>query len=230
MRGRGQLAGRLIAVVGVFGHAAGDHLVETHRNGRVDIGGFGRPVVAGDRGPARQALVEHGGQGVDVGAGIGVVGASRCHAEIDHVHECAAHQQVRRLHIAVHQPGHVGGFQSGGGLHDDPRRHRRVHGPVAVQQILHGDAVDDGGHHQIEPPVDVAGVVDRDDVRIVEPGRNGHFPPEPLLVAGLGNQLGQQDLDGHVAAHHRVVGLVHRAGAARPQHLEQPIAPEGLAL
>ena len=132
MRGSGQLAGRLITVIGVFGHTARDHRVESRRNRRVDFrgfaGGFGRRWTS----RTGQALVEHSGQSVDVGADVGGIGASRCGSEIDQVHEGAANQQTRGLYIAVHHPGHVGGFQRRRDLHDYSRRHRRGRWAVAA--------------------------------------------------------------------------------------------------
>ena len=132
MRGSGQLAGRLITVIGVFGHAARDHPVESRRNRRVDISRFGRPVLARNGGLTGQALIQHSGQSVDIGADVGGIAARRCGSEIDQVHERAAHQQTRGFDIAMHQPSHVGGFQRRGNLHDYPRRHRRVRWAIAA--------------------------------------------------------------------------------------------------
>ena len=145
MRGSGQLAGRLITVIGVFGHPVRDHRVESRRNRRVDVGGFGGrfgrrktsrngglPRFCPTGGLTGQALVEHGGQSVDVGADVGRIAARRCGSEIDQVDGGAAHQQTRGLDIAVHQASHVSGFQRRGDLHDYPRRHRRVRWAIAA--------------------------------------------------------------------------------------------------
>ena len=58
---------------------------------------------------------------------------------------------------------------------------------------MHIDTVDDR-HHQIQPTVDFAGVMNRDDVRFGQPGGDVGFTTKPLPITGFGAQLGESTL------------------------------------
>ena len=77
---------------------------------------------------------------------------------------------------------------------------------------MHVDAVDHR-HHQKQPAVDLPGVMDRDDVRLGQPGRGVGLATKALAITRLGAQFGGQNFDGHIAVDHRVVGLVNPAHA-----------------
>ena len=98
-------------------------------------------------------------------------------------------------------------------------------GPSRCSRLVHVDAVDDR-HHQIQPAVDLAGVMDRDDVRLGQPGRGVGLAAKPLAIPRLGAQLGGQHLDGHIAVDHGVVGLINLAHAALADHRQQPVTPK----
>jgi hypothetical protein len=49
----------------------------------------------------------------------------------------------------------------------------------------------------VEPAVDLAEVVDRDDVRVLQPRRAVGFAPEPGPEALVAGQVGLQDLQRH---------------------------------
>ena len=119
------------------GRAAGDHVADRDLFERA----AGEGLFAG------QALVEHAGQGVDVGAGVDLAGAETLgghvrpradgrvlrrqpgvvggagDAEVDEVREVVGvHQDVGRFDVAMHQPGLMGAVQSPRDLVDE--RHR----------------------------------------------------------------------------------------------------------
>jgi hypothetical protein len=246
--GGGQLAGALIALVRVFGHARRDDLVEPGRDGGPQTGGFGRvesqvpgdllfDAVPGKGCDTGQTLVEHTRQRVDVGAGISGAGgeALRGHVrsgvvgdtEVDQIHEIVTgHQRVGGFDVAVHQPGFMGGIQRGRELLDHCHGPLGAHRPVTFEQTVHVDAVDQR-HHQIQLPVIVfPGVMDRDDVRFGQPGGGVGLAAKPFPIPRLVAQLGGQHLDRHVAADHGVVGFVHLAHAALTDQRQQPEAAE----
>ena len=101
-------------------------------------------------------------------------------------------QHVGRLDVPVHQIVLVGGVERRGHLADDrpdPVRGQRAlplqqRADVAALHVAHGDK---------EGAVGLAGLVDRDDVRVVNRGRRPRLADEPLPEPGvLGQRRGEQ--------------------------------------
>ena len=143
---------------------------------RVDVGA--RIITVGG-----EPLGRHVGQGADRGAGAGELGrlGRTRDPEVDEVREIVlCHEDVRWFDVAVHQPDAVGCAERGGDLFDDRdgalRRHRAV-----GYQLIDGLAVDQP-HRDVEAAVDLAEIVDRDDVGLVQAGRCLRLPAEPGLV------------------------------------------------
>ena len=158
----------------------------------------------------------------------GVVGGAR-DAEVDEVREVVVvHQDVGRFDVAVHQPGLVGVVQRRRDLLDDRHRARRVE-RSGVEQGLQVDAVDQP-HGHVQATVDLADVVDRHDVGIVQACRGAGLAAEPLLEIGVLGEVGEQHLQRHDAVDGGVVGAPHLAHAAAAQQLDQPVAAERRAL
>ena len=92
-------------------------------------------------------------------------------------------QHVARLHVAVHEAARVGGVEC---VRDLARRSRprapASSAPSRAQQRLEVGPVD-VAHRDEQAPVDLAGLVDRDDVRVVEAGREPRLPQQPLAEA-----------------------------------------------
>ena len=84
-------------------------------------------------------------------------------------------QDVGRLDVAVHEAAPVRRVERAGDLAEQRQRARRANEAVALEQRLQIAALD-VAHRQEELPVLLAGLVDRDDVRVVERGG------EPRLV------------------------------------------------
>ena len=100
--------------------------------------------------------------------------------EIDQVGEVfVVEQDVRRLDVAVQQANLMGGMQCLGDLADDVHRTRGVERPVG-QHRLQVTALDQA-HVDVELTLDFAVVVNRNDVRVIQPRRGVGFPAESLL-------------------------------------------------
>ena len=76
-------------------------------------------------------------------------------------------------------------------------------------------------HHVVEQAVDVARVVQRQDVRMVQPGGDVDLAEEPL-PADRGGDLGVEDLDRDAAVVLLVLGQVDRGHPAAAQQARSP--------
>ncbi len=129
-------------------------------------------------------------------------------AEIHQIGEVIrGEQHVLGLDIAVHQAVGVRGVQGRGHLRDDRDRPVRGQGAIGAQQFLDAGALDQT-HVDEQDAVDLAEIVDRDHVRLLQAGRHPGLTPEPLLKTRVRGDLGTQQLDGHHAFLDRVVGPV----------------------
>ena len=156
----------------------------------------GQLGVAGERRLAGQALVEdaaervHVGPAVDLaaldllGRGIGGraerepasrrwsrVGEAPRQAEVGQIDVLVlVEEHVRRLDVPVHEPARVRGVERGRDLGADRDGALRLEAPLALQQRLELAPLD-VAHGDVQLAVDLAGVVDRDDVGMLQRGR-----------------------------------------------------------
>ena len=125
----------------------------------------------------------------------------------------AAEQHVGRLDVAVHEAGGVRGVQRGADLDRDrsdaggrqpalAREQRLQVGPVHV------------AHHEVEVARLLAGLVDRDHVRVVDRRGHARLALEALAEAGVGGAVRDDQLDGHRPAERELRRAVHDAHAA----------------
>ena len=111
-------------------------------------------------------------------------------AEVGDLHLALRRDQyVARLHVAVHDAVGVRERQRVGDLGGDACRVQSTQASVRLQDLpqrLPGDVL----HHDEGGVVFLTPVVDRDDVRVVEPGGGLRLSPEALHVGGIGRELG----------------------------------------
>ena len=198
---------------------------------------------------AGERLVEHAAERIDVGArvhlpaldllGCAVLDRSdkgagtRCpgrgelldRAEVRQVRAVVrADEDVRRLDVAVNEPARMGGVQRGRDLAGD--RERAPHGQPALlgdQRLQVGPL--DAGHRDPEEVVVLARVVDRDDVGVVERGREPRLAQEAVAEVGFAEPR-REELQRGPAPQAYVLGPVDDAGAAATELLDDPVAAE----
>ena len=187
--------------------------VDVRRRRRRSAGAlFGRGVRRGQRrsGVARRAAVDTGEAGDPE---VGQVGVA-----------VAIDQDVRRLHIAVDDAVAMGRPQGAGDL----REHRR--GAFGRQRPV-GERVGEGAgldqaHHEVGGTRLTPVVVQRDDVRVLEPGDELGLGLEPADERRVVGELGPDHLDRHLAPDDRLVGAVDRPEGAAPELLAQLVAAD----
>ena len=118
----------------------------------------------------------------------------------------------------------MGGVERRGDLADDPERAPERQPPLLPDQRLQVGAVHEG-HRDIEQAVLLAGVVDRDDVRVVERGGKPGLAQEAVAEVGLADP-GREQLQRREAAEPDVLGPVDDARAAAADLLEDAVSPE----
>ena len=206
-----------------------------------------------ERRPAGEALVEHATKRIDVCAtverqpldllGRGVLDGADEDAgarevrrarllrdpEVRQVHVLRelGDQDVRGLHVAVDQVVVVGSIQCARDLLEHVERAPDAQAPVPPKERAQVGPVD-VPHRDVEQTVgvaavDLACVVDRDDVRVVEPRRALRLSHEPLPEARVVRQRRRQHLEGHLAAEAHVLGEIDDAHAAAAEQGLHPV-------
>jgi hypothetical protein len=170
----------------------------------------------------RRHVVRCPHQHLALGPGIGIDAAGD--AEIEHFQDTrvAADHEVGRLDVPVDDAVPVGVGQADAQLLDqcDPPRQRERRAPVhELAQRFTGDEL-----HRDERLILVrADVVDRDDVGVLQPGRQPCFAEEPLPQVGA---VDPQHLQGDLALRHRVERQVEHAHATVRNALTELVAAD----
>ena len=226
--------------LGGGGHVGGEHLLRA------------RP---GERRPARQQLVRHHAEGVEVGPVIHVRVGHRLfrrhvgrraqrdahgrerlapgglaqrlgHAEIHHQRVPAAEHHVLGLEIAVDHAVAVGFGERVGDVAEDAHRVADRQLALLRQLVAEGGAVH-VRHDVVEQPVGRARVVQRQDMGVLQ-GRRHLDLAEEALLAERGGELLPQHLERDLAVVLQVVGEIHgRHAAGAELALEAVAAGEG---
>ena len=126
-------------------------------------------------------------------------------------------QDVRRLHVPVHEARGVRGVER---RRDLARRSPGLAPGRALprsQERPEVGAVDEP-HREVEAAVDVAGVVDRDHVRMLERHRELGLAGEPLAETLVQRESGATSLSATVRFEPQVVGAVDDAHPAPADH------------
>ena len=129
-------------------------------------------------------------------------------------------QDVRRLDVAVDQAALVRGVERSRDLLEHEERTPHAQPPLLLRGASGGRGLD-VAHGDVEEPVgiapfDLAGVVDRDHVGVVELGRPLRLADEPLAEAVVVRKRRGEHLEGNLAAEAHVLGEVHDAHPAAP--------------
>ena len=122
-------------------------------------------------------------------------------------------QDVRRLDVAVDEPTLVCLVERSRDLGDDRRGARRIERAFARDELAQVLAVH-VAHRQIQGALVLAGLVDRDDVRVVERGGDPRLALEASAETWVLGQLGRDELERDVAVELLLVGEVDDAHAA----------------
>ena len=127
----------------------------------------------------------------------------------------------------MHQAVGVGGVEGARELRDHvdgPFWRQRAVPPEEVAQVV---ALDET-HVEVEPAVDGAEVVDRDDVRLVQLRDQRRLAAEPRLERRVVGEVRDEALERDETVTHRVVRAEDLAHPATPEPLQQLVGPEGL--
>jgi hypothetical protein len=210
--------------------------------------------VADERWPAREQLVEQAPGGVEVAAGIDLlatrllgrevlggadhgrglrhrrarVGEGPCDPEVHDLDLAGAGQHhVGRLDVAVHDAAPVAVVERVEHACGDLQRPLGQQPATGVQQLAQRRAVDvlhDDVGHRADPGRVLAGVVDRDDGRMVQRGRRLRLTPEPRLERRVAGEVGPQHLHRDLPAEPQVVRQVDLGHAPAPEHVADLVA------
>ena len=109
-------------------------------------------------------------------------------------------------------------------------RSRRID-PVDRERLVGADdlaqrAPLDEVHHDVVVVVLLADVVDQDDVRVAQPGRDRRLALEPRDEALVGGEVGRQELDGAELLEVSVAGTIDDAHPAAPERLQEVVRPD----
>ena len=250
-RRRHERPARRVAQVAILGQGRRDHVVEgfgqlgpppgDFRRGIVDVRQE-RPefVAATERRLARQQLVEHAAERVDVDAPVhrpaldllgrevldrpddsAIARQARDgrrvlrQAEIAQIRVIGAtvvvrEQDVGGLDVTMDQASPMCGVERIAHLGDELDGALRVQPPEDLQQAREVAAVHIP-HRQVEQPVGLARSVDRDDVGMLEARDEPRLAQEALAEPLVARQALREDLHGHSPVEREVFGRIHRS-------------------
>jgi hypothetical protein len=190
------------------GHLAGEALVE-HAAERVHVSaavGFSPDLLRRDVG--RSADRQSAGAGDSFGC------EAPAQAEIGQIDVLVlVEQRVRRLDVPMDETTSVGGVERGGDLAADRNGPVWLQRPLLLQQCPEPPTFDQP-HREEELPVDLAGVVDRDDVGMLERGRQLGLNQEAVPEGPVPGKLRGDQLHCNVSLESRVVSPVDDAHPA----------------
>jgi hypothetical protein len=130
----------------------------------------------------------------------------------------AGEHEVARLDVAVHQADGVRGVEGVGALGEQRQGDAGIHRAGAGEGRVQIDAAHEP-HREVEQPVPLVGLVHRDDVRMVDGGREPRLPDEPLPEPLVARQLGREHLECNLAVQSDVPRPVHQPHAAAGDEL-----------
>ena len=139
-----------------------------------------------------------------------------------------AEQHIRRLDVAMDQAAGMRGVQRAADLVDDPRRPRRLERSGGTDQMAQVLAVDEP-HRDVERPLVLARVVDRQHVRVVDCRRRARLGDEAPAEALVLCQVRCDDLQRDRPVEVDLDRAVDNAHAAAAGHALDAVAREDVA-
>ena len=133
-------------------------------------------------------------------------------------------EQVGGLDVAMDEAGGVGGVEGAGDLGQQVGRQARVERP-SLEPIVEVGALD-VAHGQERGALGLTGLVDGDDVGVVDRGRQLRLAQEAGAERLVVCVFGGEQLEGHLAPELALLGEVDDAHAAAPQDALDAIRPE----
>ena len=133
--------------------------------------------------------------------------------------------QVRRFQIAVHDPGGVSGGERIGHLCDEA-------GDLGHRQRTAGEASRERlalvvRHRDERLAGEVADLVDRRDVRVIERAGGARLPQQAGRGVRMAGGLRRQELERDPALEVRILGEIHRPHPAGADVAEDPVVGDG---
>ena len=217
----------------------------------VEDGDLGR-ISKGER--SRQRLEQEASQCVDVGAAVDLVSTDllrrhiihRSHqapvswltirstlgqAEIGKVRVLApsllVEQNVRGLHIPVHEPRCVGRVESICNLDCDCNRACRLERALAAQKLLQVRAID-VTHRDEQPSIRLSRLIDRDDVRVIEARRKARLAQHPISETDVFGEIPKKELQRHRPLQASITSAIDLAHPSTAEHVLDHIASDHL--
>jgi hypothetical protein len=131
-------------------------------------------------------------------------------------------QHVRGLDVPVHEPASVRRIERARYLRDERKRLRGGKRPIPEQllEVLPLDVA----HRNEDAPVGLARLVDRDDVRVVERGRELRLGQQPLAEALVLGEARREQLERHLPLQPPILGELDDPHAAATEHVLDPVA------
>ena len=138
----------------------------------------------------------------------------------------AGDEQIRRLDVAVDDPGGVRGLERVGDL--DRERQQQIGLERAPGDAMLQRRPVEELHDEERAAVLLADVVDGADVGVIQRRRGPRLAAESGQRLGIVGEVGRQELQRDEALQPRVLGFVHDAHAAAAQLLDDAVVRERL--
>ncbi len=204
-----------------------DEALVEHAAERVDV----RPPVDLLTGDLLGCDVVDGAHQVAVVADSGLLGDPLREAEVRQVDVVGAvgagarvEQHVGGLHVAMHEAARVGRIEGARHLREDADRVRRVQ-TAALEALLQVTPLD-VAHGDEEDVLGRPGLVDRDDVRMVDRRGQLRLAQEAVTERLVLGEAGSQQLERNPPLEPQILGQVDDAHAAQAEQRLDPIAGE----
>ena len=148
---------------------------------------------------------------------VDVVGAVGTRARVE--------EHVGWLHVAMHETARMGRIERARDLCDDADRIRRVQAAVPLEALLQVLPLD-VAHGDEEEVLGRPGLVDRDDVRMVDRRSQFRLAQEAVAERLVLGQTGSEQLERDPALEPQILGQVDDAHSAPAQQRLDPVAGE----